>query len=251
MVEYEFGSPPVERSVAGEGTPTYDTGTTTVGIVAGDGVVLATDRRASLGGRFVANKNTVKVERVHPTAAVTIAGSVGGAQAYVRQLRAEGNLYGTRRGETLRMDALATLAGNLLRGLPVSILLGGVGEEGPRLFSVDGAGGVLEDTYSASGSGMQIATGVLEDAFDPDGSVEDARNAAIDAVAAASERDTASGNGVNVAVVTGDGVEIEEFEDVEAARTSGDDSAADGKEDGDKSESESEGEPGDENEEAR
>jgi proteasome beta subunit len=218
MVEYELGTPPVERGLAGSDVPTYDTGTTTVGIVAGDGVVLATDRRASLGGRFIANKNTVKVEQVHPTAAVTIAGSVGGAQGYIRQLRAEANLYETRRGERMKLEGLSTLAGNLLRGLPVSILLGGVDEAGPRLFSVDAAGGVLEDRYSASGSGMQLATGVLEDAFDPDASVEAARAAAVDAIAAASERDTASGNGVNVAMVTGDGVEIDEYDDVQEAQ---------------------------------
>jgi len=70
-------------TVAGsDGAVEYSTGTTTVGLVAADGVVLATDRRASLGGRFVSNKDVVKVEQVHPTAALTIAGSVGAAQAY-------------------------------------------------------------------------------------------------------------------------------------------------------------------------
>jgi len=63
------------------GAPTYTTGTTTVGVVAADGVVLATDRRAGLGGRFVSNKRAVKVEQVHPRAAITLSGSVGGAQA--------------------------------------------------------------------------------------------------------------------------------------------------------------------------
>jgi len=116
---------PVGAGSAG-GAPTYSTGTTTVGVVADDGVVLAADRRASLGGRFVSNKRTVKVEQVHPRAAITLSGSVGGAQAYARQLRAQARLYETRRGEPMGMDALATAAGNALRGLPVSPLLGGV-----------------------------------------------------------------------------------------------------------------------------
>ena len=59
-----------DHGVAGGGAVEYSTGTTTVGLVAADGVVLATDRRASLGGRFVSNKDVVKVEQVHPTAPV-------------------------------------------------------------------------------------------------------------------------------------------------------------------------------------
>jgi proteasome beta subunit len=213
---FELGAPPQPAGELPEDAPTYDTGTTTVGIRTSEGVVLGTDRRASLGGRFVANKDVVKVEQVHPTAAVTIAGSVGGAQAYVRQLRAEASLYETRRGESMQMEGLSTLAGNLLRGLPVGIILGGVDGEGGHLYQVDGAGGVLvEDDYTATGSGMQIATGTLEDRYAPDGDIEDAQAAAADAIAAASERDTASGNGFVLATVTEDGVEIQKFKDTE------------------------------------
>jgi len=198
------------------GAPTYSTGTTTVGIVASDGVVLATDRRASLGGRFVSNKRTVKVEQVHPTAAITIAGSVGGAQAYTRQLRAQARLYEIRRGEPMGMDALATAAGNALRGLPVSPLLGGADADGPRLFQLDAAGGVLEDEYGATGSGTQVAVGAIEGRYDPDADVEVTSRLAADAVAAASERDTASGNGLVVARITTDGVDLREHDTADA-----------------------------------
>jgi proteasome beta subunit len=203
--------PPVGEGAAG-GAPTYSTGTTTVGLVATDGVVLATDRRASLGGRFVSNKRTVKVERVHPTAAITVSGSVGGAQAYARQLRAQARLYETRRGEPMTMDALATAAGNALRGLPVSPLLGGVDAGGPRLFQLDAAGGVLEDEYGATGSGTQVAIGAVEGRYDPEADVEAATGLAADAVVAASERDTASGNGLVVARITSEGVDIREYD---------------------------------------
>jgi proteasome beta subunit len=193
-------------------TPTYKTGTTTIGIVAEDGVVLATDRRASLGGQFVSNKNVVKVEQVHPTAAVTIAGSVGGAQAFIRSLRAEAALYETRRDKRLTIPALSRLAGDVIVGMAVSPLLGGYDTEG-HLFQIDAAGGVLEETYAATGSGMTVAYGVLEREYEEGMSVDDARDLAIAAVRAASERDTASGNGVVTATITEDGVEIEEVED--------------------------------------
>jgi proteasome beta subunit len=194
----------------GRGAPQYETGTTTVGVVGDDGVVLAADRRASLGGRFVANKSAMKIEQVHPTAAATIAGSVGGAQAFLRRVRAETSLYGTRRGEPMSLTALSTLAGDLLRGQPVSPLLGGVDGTGPHLFQLDGGGGVMEDSYAATGSGMQLAYGVLERRFEPGQSLDAAEDVATDAVAAASERDTASGNGVTVARVTDEGVELVE-----------------------------------------
>lgn len=200
-------------SSEGTGAPQLETGTTTVGLVAADGVVLATDRRASLGGRFVANKNVAKIEQVHPTAALTIAGSVGSAQAFVRRLRAETNLYESRRDGDMSMEALATYASNLIRGMRVHPLLGGVDETGGHLYEIDPAGGLMEDAYGATGSGMQLAYGVLEREFGEDLTVAEAESAAVAAVDAATERDTASGNGVSVARIATDGVEITEGAD--------------------------------------
>jgi proteasome beta subunit len=192
------------------------TGTTTVGITTDEGVVLATDMRASLAGRFVANKNVQKVEQVHPTAALTMAGSVGGAQSFIRVLRAEANLYEARRGETMSIQALGTLAGNLLRGGPffaINPLLGGVDDDGHYVYSVDPAGGVLRDDYSVTGSGTQLAYGVLEREYEEGLSNDDAQTVAARAVDSATERDTASGDGIFLAEVTGDGVEIEGHKD--------------------------------------
>ena len=205
------------RELAGEDLDSVNTtGTTTVGLTTADGVVLATDMRASLGGRFVSNKDVQKVEQVHPTAAVTIAGSVGGAQSFIRSLRAEVNLFETRRGKDLSVSALATLAGNFLRGGPfflVSPILGGVDDEGHHVFSLDPAGGVMADAYTATGSGMQLAYGVLEQQFDEGMSNDEAVTVAARAVKSAVERDTASGDGVFVATITGDGVDIQGHKD--------------------------------------
>jgi len=196
------------------------TGTTTVGISTDDGVVIATDRRASLGGRFVSNKSVTKVEQIHPTAAMTLVGSVGGAQSFIRSLRSEANLYEVRRDEPLSIHALATLAGNFARGGPffaINPIIGGVDEDGSHVYSVDPAGGVLQDDYTVTGSGTMVATGTIEGNYDPDMSVEEARNLAIRAVEAAAERDTGSGNGIVLAEITDDGVEIDRFDDYESA----------------------------------
>jgi len=191
------------------------TGTTTVGLTTAEGVVLAADKRASLGGRFVSNKDVQKIEQIHPTAAITMAGSVGGAQLYIRNLRAETNLYEARRGEQMSMEALSTFAGNLLLGLPalVNPVLGGVDETGPHVYAVDPAGGVMEDTYTVTGSGLTVAYGTLEREYEEGLSNEEARTVAASAVKAAVERDTASGNGVFIATITDEAVETEDHKD--------------------------------------
>jgi proteasome beta subunit len=191
------------------------TGTTTIGISVEDGAVIATDMRASLGGRFVSNKNVQKVEQIHPNAALTLVGSVGGAQSFIRTLRAEVKLYEARRGEHMSMQALSTLAGNFARGGPflaINPILGGIDDEGSHVYSVDPAGGVMEDDYTITGSGLTVAYGTLEDRYDPELSLEEARNAAGAGVKAAAERDTGSGNGVYFATVTEEGVEITSHE---------------------------------------
>jgi len=187
------------------------TGTTTIGLTTADGVVMATDMRASLGGRFVSNKDVQKVEQVHPTAALTMAGSVGGAQSFIRNVRVEANLYEARRGEDMSMEALSTLCGNFLRGGPfflVSPILGGVDDEGSHIYSLDPAGGVMEDDYTVTGSGMQLAYGVLESNYDEGLSNEEAKRVAARGVKSAVERDTGSGNGIFLAEITGEGVDI-------------------------------------------
>ena len=192
-----------------------ETGTTTIGIATEGGVVIATDKRASLGGRFVSNKNVQKVEQIHPTAALTLVGSVGGAQSFIRSLRAEVNLYEARRGDQMSMTALSTLAGNFARGGPflaINPILGGIDDEGSHVYSIDPAGGVMEDDYTITGSGLTVAYGTLEDRYEPGMSLEAAQSAAVASVEAAAERDTGSGNGVFLATVTEEGVEIDDYD---------------------------------------
>ena len=218
--EPELGSPPERDFSNVREEDVVKTGTTTVGLTTAEGVVVATDMRASLAGRFVANKNVQKVEQVHPTAALTMAGSVGGGQSFIRSLRVEANLYEARRGKHMSMDALSTLAANFLRGGPffaVSPILGGVDDTGSYVYSLDVAGGMLSDDYTVTGSGMQLAYGVLEQEYATDLSNEEAMQVSARAIKSAVERDTASGDGIFLAEITEDGVDIrghKDFEDV-------------------------------------
>ncbi len=149
---------------------------------------------------------------------MTIAGGVGDLQSFVRTLRAESSLYETRRGDPIDVSALSTLAGNLLRNSPYRAAqptLGGVDSTGPHVYDLDPAGGVMEADYVASGSGMQLAYGVLEREYERGLSTESALRVAGRAIESATERDTASGNGVTIASVTGDGVEIRGYDERE------------------------------------
>ncbi|WP_435118352.1 archaeal proteasome endopeptidase complex subunit beta [Halolamina sp. C58] len=194
------------------------TGTTTIGINAGDAVVLATDMRASMGN-MVSSKDVQKVEQIHPTGALTIAGSVSAAQSLIETLKAESNLFEVRRSKQMSMQALSTLTGNLLRSgafYIVSPILGGVDDTGAHVYSIDALGGTTEENYAVSGSGSQFALGVLEQEFDEEMGVEDAKTVATKAIKSAMERDTASGNGINIAVVTDEGVEVTKEKDIDS-----------------------------------
>lgn len=111
--------------------------------------------------------------------------------------------------------ALATYLSNLLRSEPfrTAPLLAGVDDEGPHLFDVDMGGSLVESEYAAGGSGTPYAYGLLESAYETGLSVEAARDIAARAVAVASERDLASGNGLVLGEVTGGGVDVRTFDD--------------------------------------
>jgi proteasome beta subunit len=193
------------------------TGTTTVGLTTSDGVVLATDRRASLGN-MVSSKTAVKVAEVHPRGALTIAGSVSAAQALINNLEAEVDLYEARRGEEMSMQALSTLTSNFLRSgafFIVQPILGGVDDDGSHVYSIDPTGSVMEEEYAVSGSGSPFALGVLEQQYEDGMSIDEARTVAAHAVKSAVERDTASGNGIIMSEITDEGTEIEEYDSLD------------------------------------
>jgi proteasome beta subunit len=184
-------------------------GTTTVGLIFKDGVVLATDKRATMG-YFIASKNAKKVYQISDRIGMTTAGGVGDAQQLVRVMTVECNLYNMRRGKSITVGAASTLLSNILnnnRYFPyyVQLLVGGMDETGPHLFSVDAMGGATkEDDVVATGSGSPTAYGILEDRYKPGMNEEDAVSLGVRAVRAAMKRDVATGEGVSAVVISKD-----------------------------------------------
>jgi proteasome beta subunit len=184
-------------------------GTTTIGLRCSDGVVLATEKRATMG-HFIANKSTIKLFRIDRNLGMTLAGSLGDAQVIIRQIQSEAALYRARVGRPLSVEAAATFTSNLLnanRFYPYLgwFILGGVDPTGPRLFSLDATGGSAEERFVSIGSGSPFAYGVLEEAWGVGAKVRDGVDLAIRGLTTAMKRDSASGDGYAVATISDQG----------------------------------------------
>ena len=193
-------------------------GTTTVGLVCDKGVVMATEKRATMG-HFIASKDATKIYQIDDLVAMTTAGSVGDAQRVVKWMQVEAKLYKMRREEPMNVKGMVTLLANILSGSRyypyyVQLLVGGVDKNGPSIYSLDAIGGVIEEKkVVATGPGSPIAYGVLEDRYAETMPVDEGVELATRAIHNAMKRDSASGNGIRVVKITAEGyTEIDENE---------------------------------------
>jgi len=187
------------------------TGTTTVGIVCTDGVVLAADKRAT-AGNLIVDKRAEKVHVISEDVAVTIAGTVSDAQLLIKLIRAELKLKEVRTNKRSTMKESANLLGGLLYSsirrmsmIPsiAHFLMAGKDHLGTHLYDLfpDGSVTKIKD-FISSGSGSVIAYGVLESQYDPEITIEEGIKLITKAVNAALQRDSASGNGLDVITIT-------------------------------------------------
>jgi proteasome beta subunit len=197
------------------------TGTTTVGLVCKDGIILGSDRRATMG-YLIASKDIDKVYQIDDYLGMTIAGGVGDAQTLIRWMQAELRLYRLKNGKRASVEAAATLLANILTQYKfypffVQLLLGGMEESGKyRLFSVDMLGGVTEEKLTSTGSGSPIAYGVLEELYKEDGVLNENLKVAGKAIWAAMKRDAASGERVDLCVIDKSGFKRLDKHDVKS-----------------------------------
>jgi len=193
-------------------------GTTTVGIVCRDGVVIAAEKKSTMG-YLVASKESRKIFQIADSIVVSTAGVWGDALALVRYMKAELKLYEIQHRRRPTVKAAATLLSNILQSgrwsLPymVQFIVAGFDEK-PRIFTLDLLGGMEEEKhFFSTGSGSPIALGVLEKDFKDGISVEEGEKLAIASIKSAVERDIASGGrAIDVAVIKKDKVEIKSFE---------------------------------------
>ena len=184
-------------------------GTTTIGLLARDAVVLAAEQKSTMG-YMIDSKEAQKIYPIDNHMALTIAGSVGDALAIVRLLKAQLKLFKLERGP-ITVKAAANLLSNILQGSKYypymnQFILAGYDKE-PAVYSMDALGGFdFSDKYFSTGSGSPFAYGVLEAEFKENMSVDDAVALVRKAIRAAIERDIASGGkNIQVAVIDKNG----------------------------------------------
>jgi proteasome beta subunit len=184
-------------------------GTTTIGLVCKEGVVMAAEMRATMG-TLIAHKTTQKLFKIDDNMGLTIAGVVGDAQTLARYITAEVQLYKLKRGQPMSLKSAATMASNILAGSRfypyyVGLILGGVDRDGGHVYALDMVGGAIPDDYVTTGSGSPYVYGVLEDHYVKGLSVSEGIDLAARALTAAMKRDSASGDGIRIATITDKG----------------------------------------------
>lgn len=180
-------------------------GTTTIGVVCKDGVVLASDTRVTMGF-YVAHKHGKKIYKIDEHLGMTIAGTVADAQRVVDILSANAQLYRLNISRPLPVSSAARLIANLLfssRYVPLltEVLIGGVDDTGPHVYSLDPFGRLTEEKCVSTGSGSPVAYGVLEDKYKEELSVHELLPVVVKAVDAAMKRNIGTGDSFNVTVI--------------------------------------------------
>jgi proteasome beta subunit len=181
--------------------------TTIVALTYADGVVMAGDRRATMGN-LIASRD---IEKVHPAdsySLIGIAGTAGVGMELMRLFQVELEHYEKIEGAMLSLDGkanrLATMLRNnlgaALQGLAVIPLYAGYDLDAPdpakagRIFSFDVAGGLYEETgYDGIGSGSLFAKAALKRLHRPGLGRDEAVRIAVEALYDAADDDTATG----------------------------------------------------------
>ncbi len=192
-------------------------GTTIIGIVCKDGVVMASDRRAT-AGNLIMNKNTQKTVQVNDYLAVSGTGIASDIEMQKKILSAELRLKQLRSKKRPTVKEAANLAAMLsyksirqLSLIPsiVGTLVGGVNEDGiTELYTVEPGGSVskVEDFDANFSSGMPFVLGLLERQYKKNISVKEGVELAVEALKASTQRDVGSGNGIDVFTITKEGL---------------------------------------------
>lgn len=194
------------------------TGTSLVGIVCKDGIVMAGDRKTTAGGQIVMSKNTQKVCPINDYLVISGTGTSSDIEVAKKLIRAQLKL------KELRDKTRATVkeAANLIAAsnyqnirkpamIPfmAGLMIGGLNKDGTtELYSVEPAGSTMkvEDFDANFSSGMPYILGLLEKMYKKGLTMEQGIELAIDAIKSSSERDTASGHGIDVFTITKDGI---------------------------------------------
>ena len=193
------------------------TGTTILGIVCRDGVVMASDRQTT-AGHMVYSKKSHKTRQINDYVVISGTGSVSDIQRIEKMLTAELKLKELRSKSRPTIKHVASLLANMnysgIRQMSMipqmaGFLVAGFNEDGSvELYSVEPAGGAykIEDYDANFGSGMPYVIGLLERQYKKDLSVKEGIGLAKEALKSATQRDIGSGYGIDIFAITKEGI---------------------------------------------
>ncbi len=193
------------------------TGTTVLGIVCKDGIVMAADRQVT-AGNIVMNKNAPKVVQVNDYLVVSWTGGAADAQRLGKLVAAELKLKQLKARSRPTVKQAANLTGSISYSkirqpsmIPtiVGTLVAGFDETGSTaLYTIEPAGGVykVEDYDANFGSGMPYVLGLLERQYKKDITTKEGVELAREALKSSTQRDVGSGYGIDVFVIKKDGI---------------------------------------------
>ncbi|KAH9708302.1 proteasome subunit beta type-5-B [Citrus sinensis] len=177
-------------------------GTTTLAFIFKEGVMVAADSRASMGG-YISSQSVKKIIEINPYMLGTMAGGAADCQFWHRNLGIKCRLHELANKRRISVTGASKLLANILysyrgMGLSVGTMIAGWDETGPGLYYVDSEGGRLKGTRFSVGSGSPYAYGVLDSGYKFDMSIEEAAELARRAIYHATFRDAASGGVASV-----------------------------------------------------
>jgi len=193
------------------------TGTTILGIVCKDGIVMASDRQIS-AGNLVVGKNFQKTIPVNDYLLMSFTGSVADAQRVAKILPAELKLKHLRSKSRPTVKEAASLLSSILYSairqpsmVPhvVGNLIGGFNQDGTvELYTVEPAGSIIKvEDYDANfGSGMPYVLGFLERQYKKGISIKEGIELAKESLKSSTQRDMGSGYGIDVFTITKEGI---------------------------------------------
>ena len=184
-------------------------GATAVGVTFDGGVVFASEKRIAFGN-FLVSKSTKKTFPITPKVGATCAGLVADMQILSLQIAALAKIRKMELKRDIPPNTVAKMMSNMMyerRYFPLltQVIVGGVVEK-PIMYTLDPLGSVLPDEYAAVGTGAEMALGVLDPQFKENMAEDEAVELAKKAVRSASLRDAASGDGLDILVITKDGI---------------------------------------------
>ena len=180
-------------------------GATAVGITYQDGIILAAEKRISYGN-FVVNKNTRKIFQITDQVASACAGMVADMQVLTRQVGALAKIRKLETRRDMATNSVAKLMSVIMferRYFPLltQVIVGGV-QTTPEIYTLDPLGSLLPDNYAAVGTGAEMALGVIDAEYKKNMTEETSKKLAIKAIKSSIQRDSASGDGIDVLTIT-------------------------------------------------